>query len=42
MESHITITMPIPIAVFAVFLGIGIAALVYWVYKFVASMITGG
>lgn len=42
METNITIMLPVHPTVFGIFLGILVAALVYYVVKFIASVITGG
>lgn len=42
MEANVTIALPIHPAVFAVFMGLLIVALVYYCIKFVLSIVTGG
>jgi hypothetical protein len=42
VETDITIALPVPPAVFAIFVGLIVVALIYYVTKFVLSIVTGG
>ena len=42
MQADITIVLPVPPAIFAIFVGILVLAALFYGIKFVASLIVGG